>query len=337
MAVPRNREEVLTGPYKTKEERERFSRATGIKERRLCPLDMYASDLAMAAANRLLDDLGWDRSEIKALIYVTQSPDVCIPATACILQHRLGLPIECAAFDLNLGCSGYPYGLFVASRFLRPATADKVLLLVGDTSGKVSIPESAENIAPLFGDGVSATGLESSESAPPMKFQFRTDGEGWEAIMQPRPSGNPGVKADGFHLWEDEKGLVHLGMRLNMQGEDVFNFSVRTAPKAIKDFLTFAGLEKEEVDAFVFHQANKMINDFICKRLRLTPQQAPSSLERFGNTSSATIPVTMVDAMREDLLSRKQKLVLCGFGVGLSWGTALVETEGLVCPDFVEL
>ncbi|OOZ42335.1 hypothetical protein BOW53_00400 [Solemya pervernicosa gill symbiont] len=337
VAVPKQIEQVSESGYGDESLRERFSAATGIKQRRLCNRDQFGSDLAHAAADRLLSELGWDRGEIDALIYLTQTPDVALPATACILQDRLGLPSSCAAFDVNQGCAGYPYGLYIAGSFLRENGPKKVLLLVGDTAGKIKVPSRRDEIAPLFGDAISATALELSNNAEPMYFQFGTDGSGWDVIMERRPCGNPPFTRDNYIHETLDGGEVACSTPFEMRGEDVFNFSTATAPKIVKELLDFAQLEKDSIDAFIFHQANKMINNFIGKRLKLEPEKTPSTLEEFGNTSSATIPITLLHRCREPLTSGSMSLVLCGFGVGLSWASVACRLDSLVIPELVEI
>jgi 3-oxoacyl-[acyl-carrier-protein] synthase-3 len=336
LAVPRYSQDVLKCEYKTEELRKRFVKATGIGNRRLCSQDQYTSDLAYAAADRLLNDLGWERSEVDSLILVTQTPDMQLPSTACVLHDRLGLSEECSAFDVNQGCAGYPYGLHIAGSQIRSEGARKVLVLIGDTAGKSKLPSKADTTAPMFGDAMSATALEWSEDADPMYFYFGTDGSGWNVIMSRRPGGNPPLMKNNFDYEELEDGTVLVGGDFILKGEDVFNFSTRIAPDAVNKVLGYSGRSLKDVDYFLFHQANKMINDVIRKRLKLRPEQVPSSLAEFGNTSSASIPITMLHC-REELISKPLNLILCGFGVGLSWATVYCKTGTIIMPELVEI
>ncbi len=337
VSVPSRIESVLDSDYGTPETRKRFVRSTGIESRRLCRPDQFASDLACDAAERLLDELGWARDSLDALIFVTQTPDFVSPATACALQSRLGLDTACAAFDVNLGCSAYPYGLQIAGSFLQSGSRGRVLLLVGDAPGKPNLPSRKDAYAPLFGDAGSATALERADGVPPIRCQMHTDGSGWDAIMERHVKGRPGLPADGFVCEADADGVMKIGNTADLDGEAVFNFSVRTVPPAVRSLLSVMGWETESVDAFVFHQANQMINAFIAKKLLLAPGQAPSTLRHYANTSCTTIPVTLVDQCREQLVAGRQRLVLCGFGVGLSWATLGLETDSIVCPPIAEL
>ncbi len=336
-AVPRHSEAVLDSRYETESIRKRFMALTGIENRRMCNQDQYASDLAYAAAERLLSELDWDRREVDTLIFVTQTPDLNVPATACVLQHRLGLSQECSAFDVNQGCAGYPYGLHIAGSQLRKNGPSRALLLVGDTSGKPNIPSRAALAAPIFGDAVTATALEWSAEAAPMYFRFGTDGSGWDVIMSQRAGGNPPLTKDNFHYEEIEDGKIKVAANFIMKGEDVFNFSTAVVPNEIEKLLAYSQKKKDEVNYFVFHQANKMINETIRKRLKLDSDSVPTSLAKFGNTSSASIPVTMQTCCSDDLTNKQLDLVLCGFGVGLSWASVYCQTDRVVVPDLVEI
>jgi 3-oxoacyl-[acyl-carrier-protein] synthase-3 len=337
VAMPRDEELIAESDYASPEMTARFTAATSIERRRLCPPDQFCSDLAVAAASRLLDDLGWNRDEIGAVVLVTQTPDLALPATACMIQERLGLGTGCAAFDVNLGCSGYPYGLYIAGSMVRPQGCRKVLLLVGDASGKSNNNPALDRMAPLFGDAATATALEWSEDTLPIRFSLHTDGKGWDKIMERKPGGRPGMEPELFRHTVGADGAVHVNTQYQLKGEDVFNFSVRTAPGAVEAMLQRVGWSKDEVDFFVFHQANKMINEFIRKQLKLDAAKVPSTLPMYGNTSCSTIPLTMADRMADALRAARQKVILCGFGVGLSWGTVAFEPGPLVCPPIVEV
>jgi 3-oxoacyl-[acyl-carrier-protein] synthase-3 len=333
-AVPARVETVEESGYDSPEARRRLSAATGVLRRRICPPDLFFSDLACAAAERLLAELAWNRREISALLVLTQSGNTAYPATACVLQHRLGLSTDCAAFDVNLGCSGFPYGVFAAARMLGGDDRSKVLLLIGDAAGK---PNPASPRAPLFGDAAAAVALECDTSAAPMHFSLNTDGSGWDFIMERKPEGNPGLDSSAFIFVEDAAGRVHVNTQYQIKGADVFNFSVRVAPDAVRTALECAGWTAQSVDAFVFHQASHLINEAIGKSLGLDSSKTPSTLADFGNTSSATIPLTMVDQLGARLREQRLRLLLCGFGVGLSWGTLACEVGPMICPPLVEV
>ncbi|MDR0735769.1 MAG: ketoacyl-ACP synthase III [Zoogloeaceae bacterium] len=310
-------------------ERERLVRNIGIEFRRLCPEWQCFSDLALIAAETLLERLRWRREDIDALIVVTQSPDYLIPATAVILQDRLGLSQTTAAFDVNLGCSGYPFGLNVLGSMIAAGGVRKGLLLVGDRCARLNDP--------IFSDAGTATALEFDVSAPPMRFDLNSDGSGCKAIMLP-----VGGHREPFGIQhmiptrEDENGDWHWPGDLVLDGPAVLSFSTQRVPPAVERLLAYANTTREEVDYFVFHQANRMINETIRKKLKLPEEKTPSTLRDFGNTSGASLPVTMTARLCEALESGRRRLLLCGFGIGLSWGSCLMETEGAVFPKLIE-
>lgn len=336
-AVPKTREEIADTAYSSEEGRRKFMAMTGIRSRRRAQPGQCTSDLACAAAERILDELGWDRSSVDLLVLVTQSPDYAIPATAIVLQDRLQLSRGCAAFDINLGCSGYTYGIATAGGMMRGMGARRALVLVGDTSSRGVPPSEAESRPPLFGDAGTATALEYDEQAPPMFIDLQSDGSGKEAIIQRRGASRLPHTEETFRHGVDEFGCIVVDNDFVLDGIEVFNFSVREVPPAVRELLEYASTELEAVDAFVFHQANKMINDVLRKKLKLPAEKVPGTLAEYGNTSSATVPLTMVSELGAQLRGGPMTLLLCGFGVGLSWGTVLCQTEGIVCPEVIEL
>ena len=336
-AVPKGIEQIIDSAYGTPETREKFITNTGVEQRHRCSSDLWCSDLVAAAAERLIGEVGWDREEIGALVFVTQSPDMNKPATACILQHRLGLSNDCAAFDVNLGCSGHAYGLKIVGSMLSERGIRKGLLLAGDASTRQVLPSRRAHVPPLFGDAGSATALEWAEGAPPIYFEMKTFGGDWEVICERRPGGRPSLTESEFAYEVTEEGAVLVDTRYRMKGEDVFNFAAREVPAALRRVLEFAGRDLESIDAIVLHQANRMINEFIRKRLRVEPERLPSSLADFGNTSSASIPLTIVARMRERMEAGRMELALCGFGVGASLAAVHCVTDRIVCPAIIEV
>lgn len=315
-------------PPSQRSERERLVRNIGIQTRRICPEWQTFSDLAFVAAEKLLTDLQWQRDEIDALIVVTQSPDYLIPATAIIVQNRLGLPHTTIAFDVNLGCSGYPFGLHLLGSMISAGGVKKALLLVGDRSANVKDP--------LFSDAGTATALEFDASAPPMHFDLNSDGSGYKAIMLPAGGHREPFGVQHLIPKRDEHGVLHWPADLMLDGPAVLSFSTQRVPPAVQRLLEYAKVDKEQVDYFVFHQANRMINETIRKKLGLPAEKVPSTLHDLGNTSGASLPVTMTARLHEQLSNGKHKLVLGGFGIGLSWGTAIVDIEGGQFPVMLE-
>ena len=293
----------------------------GIRERRIADRDVCASDLCCRAAERLISDNGIDKDSIQGLIFVSQTPDYHQPATAPILQHRLGLSKATLSFDVNLACSGYVYGLAIAYAFCNQMGCERLLLLVGETMSKI-VSDFDKESKPLFGDAGTATLVERGEYGPSV-FSLHSDGSGAEVMMIPVGGfRNPGA-AESFELKEDRNGNKRNGFQFRMDGMDVFNFGMREEPKDIKRLLADAGIEMGDVDLLIYHQANKFMMDFFTKRLKFSTEKTPYSLDRFGNTSSASIPLTIVSELKEKY-PKRERVILSGFGAGLSWGSALL-------------
>lgn len=333
--VPRQTEDNKDMALLTEKERELFINTVGIRYRRVAQEGVTASDLCYTAAEKLLADLQWNRDEIKILVFITQTPDYIIPNTSSILQERLKLPKGCLAFDVNLGCSGYVYGLSIIGGLLQNMPGAKALLLVGDISTK-TISMQDKSTAPLFSDAGTATGLEYSASGQ-IHFNLQTDGKEYDDIMIPDGGFRNPVTGKSFEVKEYEGGIKRSDMAMKLDGIKIFNFALREVAPNITTLLSGINTEQSSIDYFVFHQANKLMLESVRKKLKLEPDKVPYSLYEFGNTSSATIPLTMLVNLKEFLISRKLRLVLSGFGVGLSWGSAYIETENIVCPELIEL
>jgi 3-oxoacyl-[acyl-carrier-protein] synthase-3 len=316
-------------------ERERLVRNIGIRTRRVCARDQYFSDLALKAAEELIRGLGWRKDEIDALLVVTQSPDYPIPATAILMQNRLGLSHGTLAFDMNLGCSGYPYGLYVLGSMISASRIRRAIVLVGDKS---SNPESHDNgLLSLFGDAATATALEYDEAAPPMFFGMGSDGSGYEAIII--PAGGQRIPIQPHHLERlpGKDGISRKGTDVILDGPAILNFSLREVPPAVTALIESSPYDASAIDYFVFHQANRMINETIRKKLRLPEEKVPSSLHDFGNTSSASVPVTMTVRLRDQLCAGPKRVLMSGFGVGLSWASCIVALDKPFLPALIEL
>lgn len=315
-------------PPSQRSERERLVRNIGIHTRRICPEWQTFSDLAFAAAEKLLAELQWRREEIDALIVVTQSPDYLIPATAIILQDRLGLAHSTIAFDVNLGCSGYPFGLHLLGSMIAAGGVKKGLLLVGDKCANVKDP--------LFSDAGTATALEFDAGAPPMHFDLNSDGSGCKAIMLPAGGHREPFGVQHLIPTRDEHGVLRWPAELILDGPAVLSFSTQRVPPAVQRLLEYAGTSKDAIDYFVFHQANRMINETIRKKLQLPVEKVPSTLHDLGNTSGASLPVTMTMRLHETLAQGRHTLLLSGFGIGLSWGSVILDVQGAKFPAMLE-
>lgn len=311
-------------------ERERLVRNIGIETRRVAPEWQCFSDLAFEATEKLLEQLQWQRDEIDALIVMTQSPDYLIPSTAIILQDRLGLSTATIAFDVNLGCSAYPFGLHLVGSMIAAGGVKKALLLVGD--------RSAGPNDPIFSDAGTATALEFHEGAEPMYFDLNSDGSGHKAIILPVGGHREPVAIQHLVPFrDDENDHWHRATDLVLDGSAVLSFSTQRVPPAVEKLLDYAGASKDEVDYFIFHQANRMINETIRKKLGLPAEKVPSTLRDFGNTSGASLPVTMTARINKELEKKRNRVLLSGFGIGLSWGTCLVWIEGAKFPSLIEV
>ncbi|HRG87727.1 MAG TPA: ketoacyl-ACP synthase III [Chitinophagales bacterium] len=316
-------------------ERELFINTVGIRYRKVVPDGVTASDLCYAAAEKLLTDLNWSRDEIKILVFITQTPDYLIPNTSSILQDKLKLPKSCLAFDVNLGCSGYVYGLSIIGGLLQNMPGAKALLLVGDISTR-TISMQDKSTAPLFSDAGTATALEYSTMGQ-IHFNLQTDGKEYDDIIIRDGAFRNPVSLQSFELKTHEGGIKRTDLSMKLDGIKIFNFALREVAPNINTLLSEKAIDKSSIDYFIFHQANKLMLESVRKKLQLEPDKVPYSLYQYGNTSSATIPLTMLVNLRSQLQSQPLKLLLSGFGVGLSWGSAYLETENIICPELIEL
>lgn len=317
-------------------ERERLVKTTGIVQRRIAPADLCASDLCHAAAQSVMAGLGWSPDSVDAVVFVTQTPDFLVPGTATQLQQRLGLGKSTLALDINQGCAGYVYGLSIAAALVATGGIKRALLLVGDTITH-TLSQMDQSTVPIFSDAGSATALEFDPAAPPMHFNLQSDGSGHQAICIPEGGARQPLHAGSLDMQPFGTGVSRAGVHLVMEGLDIFNFAISEVPPNVRALLSYAGQDPAGIDHFVFHQANLLLNEMIRKKLALPVEKVPYSLADYGNTSCATVPVTMASQLAPTLRTTPQRLLLSGFGVGLSWGSALVELPVLYCPPMIEL
>jgi 3-oxoacyl-[acyl-carrier-protein] synthase-3 len=308
---------------------ERLVRNIGIEKRRICKQGQCFSDLAFSASLQLLNSLQWNPSDIDALIVVSQSPDYLVPSTAIILQDRLGLKKETIAFDVNLGCSGYPYGLYLLSTMISTGSIKRGLLLVGDKT---------ENIYnPLFSDAGTATALEFDVNSPPIFFDLNSDGSGYKAIIKNVGGHREPFGPQHFTGVQDDSGVLSTPNEIQLDGPAILSFSTNQIPKSVDKILEYSNIDKNDIDYFVFHQANKIINETIRKKLRLTEEKTPSTLWKFGNSSGASIPLTITDQLRDKISGESANILMSGFGVGLSWATCILNVNNVILPPLLEL
>lgn len=317
------------------EELDKLVKTTGVRKRRIAPGNICTSDLCIEAAERIFINGTVDKNEIDFLIFVSQTPDYRLPATSVILQDRLGLRKDCGAFDINLGCSGYVYGLFTAFMFMQNPSVKKILLLVGDTVSKfVSPKDKTTNM--IFGDAGTAT-IISREENRMSYFSVNSDGGGYKNLI---------IDGGGYRNPSSEKTLEEYEYiennfknreQLFMNGADIFNFTIREVPKDIKNLLEKAERNICDVDYILFHQANKFITDFLAKKMKFESGKIPYSINNFGNTSSASIPLTIVTELIDKINNNSLNIIMSGFGVGLSWATAFVNLKNTKILPLIEI
>ena len=315
---------------------EQFISTTGVRQKRVASVCVTSSDLCLAAAERLVSDLGWSKDEIDAVVFVSQTPDYRLPATSCVLQERLGLSQNCYTLDISLGCSGWVYGMSVAASLMQNGGIRKGLLMAGDTILKLC-SENDKSTYPLFGDAGTCTALEFDEAESSMTFAMHTDGSGKGAIIVEAGGAREPENPESFYQQEYGDGIVRNPLQIVMEGMSVFTFGISKAPKVVNEVLDATGESREEIDLYTFHQANLFMNEKIRKKLKLEESQVPYSMDEFGNTSCASIPLTLVTRCADKLRNNRLKHIGCGFGVGLSWGAVRYDTDHIIVPQLIEL
>ncbi len=308
----------------------------GIYERRFADANTCSSDLCYVAAQQLLTDMHVSPKQIDALIFISQTPDYRMPATAFLLQERLQLPTSAIAFDLSLGCSAFLYGLSIGYGLLKQDNIHRVLVLNGETRSKVYSPKDRKT-AFLFGDAGTAVLLEKGNQYGNSYFSLNSDGSMANAIKI--DGGGYRIPSSVETLQErvvDEYGNIRTLEHGYMNGEDVFNFVAVEVPRDIKKLCNETKIDIHDFDFYLLHQANNFMNQFLVRKLKLDANKVPSSIARFGNTSSASIPLTMVTELKDKLCGNK-RLLLSAFGVGLSWGSAILYTSNCHISPLVEL
>lgn len=298
---------------------------TGIRVRRVAAQEEFASDLGAAAARHLFESNQVSHEEVDFLLFCTQSPDYLLPATACMVQERLGLRTTCGAIDFNQGCSGYVYGLALAKSLIETSLARNVLLITSDTYTKY-INARDRSTRTLFGDGAAATLVAASDSEEDSigPFVFGTDGRGAEKLIVPAGGLRRPVDAEAAVESEDEQGNRRSARNLYMNGPEVFNFTLRTVPAVMEELLVKSGRALEEIDYFIPHQANKFMLERLQRRLKIPAEKFHIDLEKTGNTVSSTIPLALESARQVGKIKTGDTVALIGFGVGYSWAATLL-------------
>jgi 3-oxoacyl-[acyl-carrier-protein] synthase III len=322
--------------YFKKEEVKEVVDKIGVKERRFADDNTCSSDLCFAAAEKLITGMNIKREKIDLLIFISQTPDYRMPATAVLLQERLKLPTSTISFDINLGCSAFLYGLTLAYSMITSGAVKKALILDGETRSKV-YSQKDRKTGFLFGDAGVAAIIESDQKFGKSYFSLNSDGARSELIKI--PAGGYRKMSSCETIKEkiiDEYGNIRSEEHGYMNGADVFNFVIREVPKDFKRLIEYSGIDISTIDHFIFHQANSYINGFLAKKLKLPEERIPSTIEKYGNTSSVSIPLTIVSELKNKLLGQN-RLMLSGFGVGLTWGTAFIDVFDCYVGDIVEV
>jgi len=335
-AVPKMIKEIRELPFFAPGEGDKVVALTKIERSRMVPDGMCCSDLCFAAADALLDELDWQRNDVEAIIYVSLSRDYVTPSTSALLQDRLGLSKECYCIDIPLACSGYVYGLSNIASLMQSGNIRKALLLVGETTTKLQSPLD-KTLWPLHGDAGSATALEYDNDADSMFFHLCTDGSRGDAIINVAGGQRHPVTQDDLIMKKSNDGSVRRNIDSFMDGMNVFTFSVTDPPRAVKELCERYSLDLNRIDYLLLHQANKYMDEKIGKKLKIDSEKIPYSLYEYGNTSSATLPMTVVAGIGADISQIKADTVMLGFGSGLSWGAAWVTLDHIKCLPLIEV
>lgn len=335
--VPKNVEKNIDSPlFSDDKERQNLIDSTGISEKRVALEGCCSSDLCYHSAEKLIAELNWDKKEIDALVFVSQTPDYILPATACILQDRLGLKKECLAFDISLGCSGWVYGMSVLSSLLSNGSLNKALLLCGDLTTRQNCFKDKTSY-PLFGDAGTATALQYENGADGFCIHLATDGAGANTIIIPDGGYRNPTTEESLQFEDLGDGKVMTRLHSRLDGMSVFSFAISKAPKSVKGLCEHFNIDINSIDCFPFHQANMFLNETVRKKLGIPVEKMPYCMQKFGNTSCASLPLTLVVTRREDLQSKPMAVLGCAFGVGLSWGSIYFTTDRIVVPELIEI
>ena len=308
----------------------------GVTERRFADQNTCSSDLCFAAAEKLIDDNQIDRSEIDLVVFLSQTPDYRMPATSILLQDRLGLPMSTMAFDISLGCSGFISALSIVYAMMQNNGFRKALLLDGETRSKVYSRKDRRE-AFIFGDAGIAALIERDGKFGDSHFSLNSDGSRGELIMI--PGGGYRNMSSVETLREkvvDEYGNIRCDEHGRMNGADVFNFVIVEVPKDIKRIMAVSGENIQDMDYYVFHQANAFINNHIAKKLKLDKERIPWTIQKYGNTSSVSVPLTIVSELKGKMEGEK-KIMMSAFGVGMAWATAIVPFVDCKISEIVEI
>ncbi len=335
-AVPRGKvRNLVDHEFCPEAERGQIVGLTGVSEYRKASPEICTSDLCEAAARELMSTLEILPAEIDAVLFATMTPDFRVPSTSCILQSRLGCNVSTVTYDINMGCSGFIVGLYNACALIRGAGLQRVLLLAGDTQTKLCY-ERDKNVVFLLGDAGTATLVETCDRGEDIRIELFTDGSRFDKLYVPAGGCRKPSSDLTRQIVQAPDGGVRSEDNLYMDGMEIFKFSSTEVVKSIKDFMDVEHLSVDDIDFLLLHQANKFMTDKIARKLKFPPEKVPYSLQVYGNTAAASIPLTIAHNFPSMSANARRRCLLSGFGVGLSWGTALVALGDLTCPPIVE-
>lgn len=335
--VPPFVEENRDIPFYTPEEAEKVIESTGVERKHIVGNSgITASDLCLRACEKLIDELGWERESIDMICNVTQTSDYTNHPNVFVLHEKLGLKDDCMSLDLYHGCPGWVVGLSSAAALVSLGTIKRALLVDGDNITSVQAPLDRES-RPLFGDSGTATALEFDEKAPSLFFQTGTNSRDGIALIHHKGGIREPHTLESYEQWLKilDGSLSPEGIEDQMDGMSVFSFGITTPPKSMKKLCEYYGINMEDIDKLVLHQANLFMVKKIAKKLKFEGERLPSCLRDYGNTTSTSIPLTIVTQCSLDYSTKKQKTLACGFGTGLSWGSVYFETDKIACPKIV--
>ncbi len=320
----------------SEEEKTKTIKLTGIKQYRKADSFICTSDLCQKAAEILLERLHIEPESVDAVLFVSQTPDYRLPSTACVLQDKLRISQKAIAFDINLGCSGFVYGLYTACCFIQGGGLKRVLLLCGDTQTKFSCPGD-KSVAFILGDAGTATLIEYQKGVPDINFLLMSDGSRFDRLIVPGGGYRNPSSAETLEMSRQPDGGMRSLEHVYMDGMEIFNFSVTDVVKTIQVFMDSINIDPSQIDFLVLHQANKFMTDKIARKLRFPSEKVLYSLQIYGNTSCASIPLTIVHNFQKIKEDRVRRCILAGFGVGLSWGVVDIAFDSVLCPPVAEL
>lgn len=333
--VEENRDYAMLSP----EEIEKYIAATGV-ERRHCAIhdgSICTSDLCQKAAEKLLADLNWQKEEIDLLVFVSHTTDYKLPATAIVLQDKMGLPTSCLAFDITLGCSGYLVGLGVVGNLMASGCFHKGLLMVGNTQSEYASPED-RSMKLLLGDAGTVSAIEyAPEGGDEINITYMSDGSGREFVILPDGGSRNPVNEKSFIMEDCGNGIRRSRLHEKMIGDEVFSYGTYYIPRVYKEMSERFDINPDDVDYLLLHQANKFLCEKLRKKLKFPPEKVPYNIQEFGNTSGATIPLLMITNLKEELNARPLNLLAATIGVGFSLGVAQIKTTGNIIVSELQM